>query len=325
MNYALPIIKREQAESSPWRTFGVLLKSIAALSSQPKFRSPHLLAGILSRTGAGISAHFKIVRLFKDPVLAETLHDNPRLAFKYLAGNYLVRDLPITIRATCFLFHYERLRSILPVWLLRQALLSEIPLVELCQKDLGFAITMSLSRAGDTEGELSLNLVMNGQVVYTMGFSIVPGWVAQASAREILLITRLQSTKGLHQELSQASRALCHVSPIVLLMAALQGVAGAFGIDTMACVSGARQISYDEKFAEIFQRSYDDFFEQRGISPNSGGFFVTPFPLKEKSINDLNREHKIRAVKRRAFRQKIQQACADFFARNGLPTPSTEA
>jgi hypothetical protein len=102
-------------------------------------------------------------------------------------------------------------------------------------------------------------------------------------------------------------------------MATLEGMASALGIEVMASISGVKQISYDEKYAESFRRSYDDFFNQRGIPLSEDGFFVTPLPLKEKSLGDIKRGHKIRTREKRAFRQEIQKACADFFVKNGIP------
>ena len=316
-NYALPIAEKESTEGSTREILGALLKPLTVLGSRRRPQS-RFLADVLSRATLSIATRNRIAGLFRDPVLSEAVRDNPRLPFKYLARKYLVRGLPISVRAACLFHHYERLRSILPVWLLRRTLLEEATLVELQEEGLRFAITMSLSRPVDTEGELSLNLVMEGQIIYVMGFSIIPGWVAQASAKDVFLLTRIQGVRGLHKELSQASRTLCQVGPTMLLMSALQGVANAFGIEMLASISGVKQISYNEKYAASFQRSYDDFFNERGIPLNEGGLFVTPLPLREKSLGDIKRGHKIRTRDKRAFRQEIQQSCMDFFAKNGF-------
>lgn len=315
-NYALPSVEIEKSEGSIREIAGALLKPLTRLGSQ-RTRLSRLLADILSRLTLSFSTRHKIAVLFKDPVLAEAVCSHPRLPFKYLARRYLIRNLPISARAACLFHHYDRLRSILPVWLLRQTLQEEVILVELHEDGLRFAITMCLSQP--YEGELSLNLVMEGKVIYVLGFSIVPGWIAKSTAKDILLVARLQGTKGFQQELSRATRSLCQVGPTQILMAALEGMASALGIEWMASISGIKQISYDEKYAESFQRSYDDFFNQHGIPLSDDGFFVTPLPLKEKSLGEIKRGHKIRTREKRAFRQEIQKACADFFVKNGLP------
>ena len=317
-NYALPPVGIEKSEGSFREILGALLKPLTVLGGRRRWRS-RLLADILSRATLSFSTRHKIAVLFKDPVLAEAVRNHPRLPFKYLARSYLIRDLPISARAACLSHHYERLRSILPVWLLRQALLEEITLVALHEDGLHFAVKMSLSQPYDTEGELSLNLVMDGKVIYVMGFSIVPGWVAKSTAKDIFLVARLQGTKGFQQELSRATRSLCQVGPTQLLMAALEGMASALGIEVLASISGVKQISYDEKYAESFRRSYDDFFNQRGIPLSEDGFFVTQLPLREKSMVEIKRGHKIRTREKRAFRQEVQKACADFFVKNGIP------
>ena len=325
---ALPVAENDWTLEDFRKSAAVLLKSLATLSGvsgAPGFESTRRLAGLLSRIPVSISTQFKIAALFTDSVLLEAARLNPRLPFKHLTLRYLIRKLPISVCAECFFHHYDRLRSILPVWLLRKTLLDELTLVELEENGSRFAITMCLSKPYDREGELSLNLVMGDKIIYVMSFSIVPGRIAEADDRDIFMITRLQGAKGCHRELSQASKTLCDVGPVALLLAALQALANAFGIGTMACISGVKQVSYDEQYAGSFQRSYDDFFRERGIPLNSAGFFVTPLPLKEKSLEDIKRGHKIRTREKRAFRRNIQQACADFLARHGLPPVWPEA
>ncbi|HEX8810366.1 MAG TPA: DUF535 family protein [Terracidiphilus sp.] len=305
-------------EGSIREVCGALLQPVTVLGGQLQWRS-RLLAGILSRATLSHTTRQKIAELFEDPVLAEAVCNHPRLPRKYLAHQYLIRGLPIPVRAACLFHHYERLRSTLPVWLLRQTLLEEITLLDFHEGGLHFAVTMCISGFYDTEGELCLNLVMEGQIIYVIGFSIVPGWVANVPAKDILLIARIQGAKGFLQELSRAARTLRHVGPTQLLMAAVEGMASAFGIEWMASVSSTQQIAYEEKYAESFRRSYDDFFHQHGIPVSESGLFVTPLPLREKSLGEIKRGHKIRTREKRAFRLEIQNACADFFAKNGIP------
>lgn len=279
-----------------------------------------MMAGLLSRVLVSISTQRKIAGLFQDPVLCETAQCYPRLPYKHLTCRYLLQDLSISTCAECFFHHYDRLRTVLPVWLLRQMLLEKVTLFELIENDARLAITMCLSNPVDTEGELSLNLEVGDKIVYVMGFSIVPGRVVHSTAKDIFLISRLQGVRGMYQELSRATKTLGDIAPTVLLFAALQGIGNAFEIDSAACVSASKQIAYTEEFASSFQRSYDEFFVQRGIPVNSGGFFVTPLPLTEKSMSDIKKGHKIRTREKRALRREIQQACVDFFAMNGIAT-----
>ena len=109
------------SEGSIREIVGALLKPVTVLGGQMRWRSL-LLSGILSQATLSLSTRQKIAELFKDPVLAEVVRNHPRLPRKYLAHQYLIRGLPISVRAACLFHHYERLRSILPVWLLRQTL-----------------------------------------------------------------------------------------------------------------------------------------------------------------------------------------------------------
>jgi uncharacterized protein len=324
-NYALTTAEINGTEGNTRKIVRILLNSLRALCSQRRLHSPRILAGIALRAAASIPGQRKIAILFKDPILSEVAQNNPRLAFKHLARQYLVHGLPVSVRTDCLAHHYERLRSILPASLLRQILLEGITLAEFHEDRARFAITMCLSKKPfDAEGELSLNLVMEDKILYILGFSIVPGWVAHSNAKEIFLIARIQGTQGVHRELSQTIKTLCDVGPAALLIAALQGMADVFGVNTIACISSTKQISYQEQYAACFRRSYDQFFNERGIPLNNAGLYVTSLPLEEKSFVEIKRGHKIRTRKKRAFKHEIQQMCMDFFARNGVPVSRRE-
>ena len=305
----------------------ILLGSLAVPGRRLRQWSQLFPTNILHRLFTALGAHREIARLSQFPVLAEAARVHPRLLIKYVARHYLALGLPVPARIACFVHHYRRLCSVLPIWLLRRTLLEEVPLFETSENGAQFAITMCLSKSVEyeTEGELSLNLLVEDKIVYIVGFSIVPGWVVKSSASEAILISRMQGVKGYHREIAQATKSLHDVSPVVLLLAALQGIASVFDIGVMASVSAAVQVCYDERYAASFRQGYDDFFGERGIPLNKEGFFLTPIPLPEKPLANIKRGHKIRTREKRAFRQEVQKACTDFFVRNGFPAPSAEA
>ena len=65
--------------------------------------------------------------------------------------------------------------------------------------------------------------------------------------------------------------------------------------------------------AAAFKEAYDDFFTELGIPKSAAGFFRVPLPLQEKPLTFIKHGHKIRTREKRAFKQQIQLACADFF------------
>jgi hypothetical protein len=296
----------------------VLLGPLSALARQRKTWAPELLAGVVWRGLTNFGAHRQVLRLLKLPSLAEAARNNPRFAFKYLTHDYLVRGLTTAQRASCFLHHYRCLHAALSDLFLRQTLLGETLLHEINTDSNRFAVTMGLSRDFDKEGELSLNLHVDGEIVFLLAFTIVPGAVVESEASEVLLISRLQGMKGAYRQVHLATRALHNVAPGALLLSVLQGIALAFGIGQIAAVTAVRQSSYTADSAAVFKQAYDEFFIGLGIPETAAGFFLTPVPVEPKPLAQVKKGHKIRTKEKRAFKQQILSDSAAFFAKQIL-------
>jgi uncharacterized protein VirK/YbjX len=172
---------------------------------------------------------------------------------------------------------------------------------------------MGLPKPLDKEGEMSVKLLVDGEIVFVLSFAIVPGWVIKSEAAEVLLITQIQGRRGAYREIHLATKALHDVAPAALLLAAVQGIANAFGIAQLAGVSAVRQSCFTPECAAAFKGAYDDFFAVLGMTRNAAGFFLSPVPIEEKSLACIKPGHKLRTRQKRAFKQQIQLACAGFF------------
>ena len=300
------------------------LRPLPPLARQKKTWAPALLAGVAWRGLTNFGAHRKVLQLLKLPLLAEAARDNPRFAYKYLTHDYLARGLTTAQRASCFLHHYRRMHAALPDRTLRQTLRELIALHEIHADGNRFTVTMGLSRDFDKEGEFSLNLHVESEVVFLLAFTIVPGSIVNSEAAEVILISRMQGMKGSYHLIHLATKALRNVAPDALLLSCLQGIAIAFGIGEIAGVSAARQSSCTKDTAAAFAQAYDRFFQGVGMVETPCGFFLTPVPIEAKPLADIKKGHKIRTREKRAFKQSIQLACTNFFAQNTQePRPLT--
>lgn len=255
------------------------------------------------------------------PLYSTMVQGDPRFAYKFLTDDYLARGFSISERASCFIHHYKRLRDHFPSRLLRQIMHDEVTLHDLLDVDSRFALTMGLSHPYDNEGELSLRLRVEGDIVFVLSFTIVPGWVVNSQAAEAILITRLQGIKGCYRQISDATRALHDVGPAQLLLSALQGVSAAFGICAIAAVSADRQTSYKKAADRDFKQAYDHFFAGLGLLKSAAGFFSSEVPIDQKPLKSIKRGHKLRTKEKRAFKHRIQMDCAAFFAGFGPVSP----
>jgi len=307
---------------------GLFLGPLSVLARQKKTWSPVLLAGVLWRAATNVRTHREILRLLKLPALAELAQANPRFAFKYLTHNYLVREFTVAERAASFMHHYRRLHQLLPDGFLRQILMREMLLAEFREGDNRFSVTLGFSRTHDKEGELSLNLEVDGEMVFILSFTIVPGWVAKSKAADVLLITRIQGVKGCYRQISAATKTLFDVAPAALLLAALQGAGEAFGIGEMAAICGTSQNSWCEECAHGFKTAYDDFFEELGVQKNEANLYLSAIPLEEKPLTLIKQGHKLRTREKREFKRKITNQVCDLLRERSLfgseSTQSTE-
>lgn len=261
---------------------------------------------------ANFSAHRQVCSLLKLAPLAGHVGTNPRFAMKYLALGYLARGLTVRERAACLVHHYRRLHELSTEQFLRQTLKANAILHTVPEGSNRFTLTIGPPANTDLEGEISLNLLVDGEVVFVLSFAIVPGWVVKSQAAEAVLITRLQGYRGAYSQIRLATRCLHNVAPPAILLAALQGVAGALGIGQLAAVSAVRQTSYSEHSAESFKSAYDAFFAELGMARNSAGFYLSPIPIEDKPLALIKKGHRLRTKEKRAFKQRIQTACAGF-------------
>jgi hypothetical protein len=211
------------------------------------------------------------------------------------------------------LHHYKRIHAALPESVLGQVLQGSITLYEIAKGGNRFAFTVGLpERIVNKEGELSLDLRVDGKEIFNLCFTIVPGWVLRSEAPEALLISRLQGKPGCNSQIKLARKALNDYSPRNLLLAALQGIADGLGVGEMEAVNATNQKSYIKGCAATFKNGYDSFFTNAGLVKTAAGFYSSPIPIESKPLALFKGRAKLRARKRWANRQQIRSACADF-------------
>ncbi|MDE3187983.1 MAG: DUF535 family protein [Acidobacteriota bacterium] len=261
----------------------------------------------LGRVSISIPRLLEIFQILKLPALHGIAATYRELPFKYLADDYLARDLSVDQRAACFLHHYKYLAAKFPADLLRRTLYGDVAMLDINESGNAYAVTMGLPKPSDCEfeGELSLYLRVNGAPVFNLSCTVVPGWIVESSAPDVLFITRLQGIEGCLQPISLATRTLCEVAPPALLFAALEGIARACGIHEMAGICATRHVSYNKDCANSLNEAYDDFFTAIGAARSSTGFFCSPLPAPQKPLATIKQGHKIRTRKKRAFKQQL--------------------
>jgi uncharacterized protein VirK/YbjX len=274
---------------------------------------------VVLRVIGNLPCQMEVLRLMKHPLLAGVLPFNPRFAIKFAADDYLARGLSVVERKTCFIHHYTRLLGTMTDGMLRRILHRSLAIYELCEEESVYRVVTHLSRPWDKEGELSLELQLDGLGIYVVSFSIIPGSIVKSEASEVLLISRLQGMKGKYKYIQRATKAMSDVAPASFLLSALEGFAEAFGIREIVGVSALRQSAYGADADAIFRKAYDEFFQSQGAVLDDENLFRCPVPLPEKPLQDVKRGHKLRTKEKRAFKREVAIAVRRFFQVNRRP------
>jgi uncharacterized protein VirK/YbjX len=279
----------------------------SALDQADKTWSPTVVLGVLWRAVRNAGSYRDVQQVLKFPVYAELANDFPRFRFKYLTCDYLARGFTVATRASCFAHHYLWLHEKLPVEFVARILRQRIPLVEI-EHDAN-RIEIDLSFWGsDKEGELSLSLKVNGERIFILSFTVVPGRVVRSGDPDVFLITRIQGEKGRLQQISLVYRLLHSTGPALLLLTVLEGIGEALSVGALACISATDQSFYSHEFLASFQSSYDKFFTIRGLTKNDSNVFLSPIPTAEKPFDMTNRNHRRRTLKRRELKRLVRES-----------------
>ena len=290
-----------------------LLSYIARNSDKwPVARLAHVLLNLL----VSIPRQLEICKVMQTPAYKGLPRLNPLKPFRYLGDNYLARSFGLATRASCFLHHYRRLGIEIPDKLLSRMMLGNVLLFEMHQGGQSFGVSIGRSTSNLYEGELSLNFLVDGNTVFVLSFTIVPGWAVGSARSDVLLISRIQGSKGSYSQISLAMKAMNNLGIEVLLVTILQGIARVMGISELVSVCSKNQASYSDVSALDFRKAYDDFFAEIGMTRNASGFFSASIPLQEKPLASIKSSNRFRTRKQRALKLQIQENVCRFLLEN---------
>jgi len=288
------------------------------LARQVADKSPSRIARNLWYVSTNLATQLQIFKLFSHPEFAGLLHNSPSISYKYLGKEYLARGLSIAQRASCQLHHFRYLQARCSPSMLRAIVSRGVMVYETATEGKTYRIAMGMVSPFFFEGDMFLEFFGEDRSLFSLCFTIVPGHIVGSEGADVLLVARLQGARGCHAELAAAAKDMNDVSAASLLMAALQGVAEAFGIDEVAGVTTANQRSYVEENAASFKRTYDDFFLSLGIAVNQAGFYHSRLPLPEKPLELVKANNRLRTKKRRALKRQIALEVCQFL-QDGVP------
>lgn len=278
---------------------------------------------------ANPAGHARLLRILQSKEVMYVTQHHPKLVYKYLSGNYLARHLSIGRRLIMQTHHYEFTRTRMHAGFLRNVFADRPLIWQDASKDHRFRITLSfpfsphhVNRVADHEGDLSLIFAMDDLPLYTLCFSVVPGRVVSVDRQDVLFLGRLQGADGRFEHIRQATRVLHDISPKDILLAALQGVANALGIDVIVGVSNAEQLSKSRgPRVEHVVFDYDSFWAALHAQRTVDNLFVLSLPMPEKPIETIAQKHRGRTLRKRRYKDSVSTAVCEEFRSQHLAGP----
>ena len=274
-----------------------------------------------------LRSQFALTYALTRPQVVCATRRHPKINFKHL-GNYLALFLNINSRAAILINHYQQIVNLMKDDFTENLITGDVVLWATSVENDEFDIALAFPDYG-MEGDLSLVYNFNSKRLFTMSFTFTPGAILDLPDEQVLFITRVQGLGGNFDSIRNATRNLHDISPLALLLVAVQGVAASCGIPLIAGISVADQVTVGLGKSLVDSRHvYDDFWMNQGGEPVDGKFFLFPVPLPRKPLAMIKRNHRCRVKRKRLFKDALTQQVSVVFTekcRRPLPIESQSA
>jgi uncharacterized protein len=265
----------------------------------------------------------RYARLIREPHTLPLTTRYPRLAYKWL-GHSLSRRFSARTRLRVCVSHYVFLQATTPVHFLGRLFEQPLPLWDSQIEAHQFCVMMGFPRPDDQEGDVSLTFEMDGLPLCTASFVFCDGALVGGGPDPVMLVARMQGGSGCFDRVKEATR-ICHdIAPADILMAALSGIAAAFGIAVMLGVSTRDQVSRHLKEGVSRFFDYDRFWLSYGAVASAGGLHRIVLPYPEKRMDDVRSKHRSRTRRKREFKGRLA-ASVTGICRHWVSLPRAEA
>lgn len=173
------------------------------------------------------------------------------------------------------------------------------------------AIVLRLPRRTMLEGDLTVEVQLDGTMLHRMSFGFVPGVVLGRPEANLLFIGGSQGVWGTREQARQAAKLAGEISPANLLVIALRALGLGLGLTHLVGVSAACQAVVGQAGAGQAAASlgaYDDLWRSNH-GEDRGGYFLMPAEAPmDAGIEGANRS---RTRRKRRLRQSLLEAMAD--------------
>jgi len=252
--------------------------------------------------------HISALRVLTHPQSAQLTGKYPLLPFKYL-GKYVALGLPLATRRSIFVTHFQFVQRKFNNSFL--ASMDSLP-ITVWQRAIGqrtFDVAIGLNYPAHREGDLMLIFRMDGVMVYRLFFVFASGRYFHLQDATVIVVPAIQGVPDF-ERVKLATRTCRDIQPAHILMAALGALAEVAGVSTILGLHQARQL-----YREQLRFAYDRFFEIYGPQIAGEKLYLIKVPYIEKPISKIERSHRKRTLRKRAFKGDARRQVAETLSR----------
>lgn len=267
--------------------------------------------------------HLQVAKALRRREIRPVLAAAPWMMFKYLT-DYLKTGLSRKERASILVRHYTLLSNQAHEQFFRKIVDGRVELWQEFVGDHAYRILLTFPRETHFEGDLALVFRADSTDLYTLSFTCGPGDIAGLPESNVMYIARVQGKGGALDLIRHATKDCLDISPAALLLAAAEGIAMELNLEQIIGISGGTQISLERAMPRDLLTPYDEFWIAVGGQRVAGDMYHLTVPLAEKPLQLIQRSHRPRVRRKRAFKRLVsEQVRAKFRESVAVAEPTT--
>lgn len=267
-----------------------------------------------------LPSHLRMMRILKTPPVSELTARRPKLGYKYLYRPYLVHSFTKKMRLDALDFHYRFLAERVNGDFFARIYDGEYKLWQDVREDVTAEITLSfpVDWEHDYEGDLLLKFKCDGECIYSITFSIVPGCALGRDEEQLIIVTAIQGGAGMAHHIRKIKENYGDLAPPMLLLAGIEGIALALNIRLLAGVGLDQQVQKQTWGNEKFTFDYDRFWNEAIGERSDGIYYVRPVPELLKPLEEVKAKHRKKTQFRRSVKASIREGSQISFEKQCL-------
>jgi uncharacterized protein VirK/YbjX len=249
-------------------------------------------------------SHYRCAAVIRD----SRLTTDPLTPLKYL-GDHLALSLDTPQRREALMGHYDALPKLLHP--LAGAELSDGLVIwerRIHPNAPALSLVLEPSKLAPMEGELQLRFSFRSDL-YVLTFLLAPGHVFGLDCDRVLFIGGVQGTVGSREEMREASRLNCEISPAAMLIIAVQAIGNIMQVDELIAIGEDDHISMGYSASKIMF-DYRRFWTEVG-GTSCGRHYRLPLEPVQKPLSEVSLTHRSRARRRREAKGLVRKSIED--------------